>query len=49
LNVEVNAIRRRNIRSSTPDPETRLTVGDVVVLRGRQEDLEVADMFLMQG
>ena len=49
LNVEVNAIRRRNIRSSAPDPETRLTVGDVVVLRGRQEDLEVADMYLMQG
>ena len=49
LNVEVSAIRRRNIRSSAPDPETRLTVGDVVVLRGRQEDLEVADMYLMQG
>jgi CPA2 family monovalent cation:H+ antiporter-2 len=49
LNVEVSAIRRHNIRSSTPDPETRLTVGDVVVLRGRQEDLEVADMYLMQG
>ena len=49
LNVEVSAIRRRNIRSSTPDPETRLTEGDVVVLRGRQEDLEVADMYLMQG
>jgi len=49
LNVEVSAIRRRNIRSSTPDPETRLTVGDVVVLRGRQEDLEVADIYLMQG
>jgi uncharacterized protein with PhoU and TrkA domain len=49
LNVEVNAIRRRNIRSSTPDPETALTEGDVVVLRGRQEDLEVADMYLMQG
>jgi CPA2 family monovalent cation:H+ antiporter-2 len=49
LDVEVSAIRRHNIRSSTPDPETRLTVGDVVVLRGRQEDLEVADMYLMQG
>jgi len=49
LNVEVNAIRRRNIRSSTPDPETRLTEGDVVVLRGRQEGLEAVDMYLMQG
>ena len=49
LNVEVNAIRRRNIRSSTPDPDSTLIEGDVVVLRGRQEDLEVADMYLMQG
>jgi len=49
LNVEVNAIRRRHIRSSTPDPETRLTEGDVMVLRGRAEDLEAADMYLMQG
>ena len=49
LDVEVTAVRRRNIRSSAPDPETRLAEGDVVVLRGRQEDLAVADMFLMQG
>jgi CPA2 family monovalent cation:H+ antiporter-2 len=49
LNVEVNAIRRRNIRSSAPDPETRLTEGDVVVLRARQQDLEAVDMYLMQG
>jgi CPA2 family monovalent cation:H+ antiporter-2 len=49
LNVEVNAIRRRNIRSLTPDPETRLTEGDVVVLRGSQEALAAADIYLMQG
>jgi CPA2 family monovalent cation:H+ antiporter-2 len=49
LNVEVTAIRRHNIRSSTPDPETRLAEGDVVVLRGTQEDLALADSYLMQG
>jgi CPA2 family monovalent cation:H+ antiporter-2 len=49
MNVVVSAIRRRNIRNSTPDPETKLADGDVIVLRGRQEDLEVADMYLMQG
>ena len=49
LNVEVTAIRKRNIRSSRPDPETSLAEGDVLVLRGTQEDLAVADMFLMQG
>ena len=49
LNVEVMAIRRRNIRSSAPDPATQLAVGDVIVLRGQADDLEVADVFLMQG
>jgi CPA2 family monovalent cation:H+ antiporter-2 len=49
MNVEVTATRRRNVRSSTPDPETRLAEGDVIVLRGTQEALEAADMFLMQG
>ena len=45
LNVEVTPVRWRNIRSLTPDPETRLAEGDVVVVRGMQDDLEVADMY----
>jgi CPA2 family monovalent cation:H+ antiporter-2 len=49
FHVDVTAIRRRNIRDSFPDPETRLSEGDVIVLRGRQEDLIVAEMFLLQG
>ncbi len=49
VNVEVTATRRRNVRSSTPDPEIRLAEGDVIVLRGTQDALEAADMFLMQG
>jgi monovalent cation:H+ antiporter-2, CPA2 family len=49
FHVEVTAIRRRNIRSSSPDPDTRLTEGDVVVLRGAQDELALAEMFLLQG
>ncbi|MGH8677662.1 MAG: cation:proton antiporter regulatory subunit, partial [Burkholderiales bacterium] len=49
FHVEVTAIRRRNIRSSSPDPETRLAEGDVIVLRGKQEELALAEMFLLQG
>jgi CPA2 family monovalent cation:H+ antiporter-2 len=47
--VEVTAIRRRNIRSLAPTPDTRLAEGDVVVLRGRDSDLEWAEMILLQG
>ncbi len=47
--VEITAIRRRNIRSLDPTPETLLSEGDVVVLRGRESDLAVAEMLLLQG
>jgi CPA2 family monovalent cation:H+ antiporter-2 len=47
--VEVTAIRRRNIRSVAPTPETTLAEGDVVVLRGREQDLALAEMKLLQG
>jgi monovalent cation:H+ antiporter-2, CPA2 family len=49
IGVEVTAIRRRNIRSPHPDPETRLLEGDVVVLRGLEENLALAEALLMQG
>jgi CPA2 family monovalent cation:H+ antiporter-2 len=49
FHVDVTAVRQRNIRDSAPQPETRLSEGDVIVLRGRQEDLIVAEMFLLQG
>jgi len=49
LGVEVTAIRKRNIRRQDPEPETRLSEGDVVVLRGVEEDLLAAEMKLMQG
>jgi CPA2 family monovalent cation:H+ antiporter-2 len=49
FDVEVTAVRQRNIRDSAPQPQTRLSEGDVIVLRGRQEDLSAAEMFLLQG
>jgi CPA2 family monovalent cation:H+ antiporter-2 len=49
IGVAVTAIRRRNIRSPDPDPETRLLEGDVVVLRGVEENLARAEAILMQG
>jgi len=45
----VTAIRRRNVRTVTPDPETRVEEGDVVVLLGAPEDLAAGEMKLMQG
>ena len=49
MHVEVTALRRRNIRNSTPDPATELAEGDVVVLRGKPGDLADAEVYLMQG
>ena len=49
VGVEVTAIRRRNIRSPDPDPETRLLDGDVVVLRGLEETLALAENSLLRG
>ena len=47
--VEITAIRRRNIRSLAPTEDTVLAEGDVVVLRGRDSDLAMAEMRLLQG
>ncbi len=47
--VEVTAIRQRNIRSQFPEPQTRVQEGDVIVLRGVQESLALAEMFLLKG
>jgi CPA2 family monovalent cation:H+ antiporter-2 len=49
IGVTVTAIRRRNIRSPDPDSETRLLEGDVVVLRGLEEGLALAEAILLQG
>jgi len=49
LDVVVTAVRRRNIRSPDPAPETQLRDGDVVVLRGIEERLALAESRLLQG
>ncbi len=49
LAVEVTAVRRRSIRGLMPTGETRLEAGDVIVLRGTQDNLAAAEIKLLQG
>jgi CPA2 family monovalent cation:H+ antiporter-2 len=49
IGVEVTAVRRRGIRAEEPGPETRLVAGDVLVLLGRPDALEAAEIRLMKG
>ena len=47
LDCEVSAIRRRGIRALEPAPETRLEVGDVVVVLGSPEAVAAAEERLL--
>jgi CPA2 family monovalent cation:H+ antiporter-2 len=49
LNVDVTAVRRRNVRTVTPDAGTRIEEGDVLVLLGAEADLAAAEIKLLQG
>jgi CPA2 family monovalent cation:H+ antiporter-2 len=49
LGVEVTAVRRRGIRGADPSPEMRLQVGDVVVLRGVPDALDLAERRLLEA
>jgi CPA2 family monovalent cation:H+ antiporter-2 len=49
LNVEVTAVRRRNIRGVAPEAGTRIEEGDVLVLLGAPKDLVAAEISLIQG
>ncbi len=49
LEVEVTAVRRRNVRTVTPAPDTCIEEGDVLVLLGIEADLAAAEMKLLQG
>ena len=49
LNVEVTAVRRRNVRTVTPVAEIRIEEGDVLVLLGVEEDHAAAEIKLLQG
>jgi CPA2 family monovalent cation:H+ antiporter-2 len=49
LDVEVTAVRRHNVRTITPAPDTRVEEGDVLVLLGAAQDLAAAEIKLLQG
>jgi CPA2 family monovalent cation:H+ antiporter-2 len=46
IGAEVTAVRRRGIRGDDPSAELTLQAGDVLVLRGPQEALEMAELRL---
>ncbi len=48
IGVEVTAVRRRGIRGDDPSDDLVLQAGDVVVLRGVPESLELAEERLLQ-
>ena len=48
LGAEVTAVRRRGIRGADPSDDLVLRPGDVLVLRGPQEALELAEMRLSE-
>jgi len=47
--VEVTSVRRRNVRTAMPAPDSVLEEGDVLVLVGTEATLAAAEMKLMQG
>jgi CPA2 family monovalent cation:H+ antiporter-2 len=49
LNVEVNAVRRRNMHGAQPSEEMLLQAGDVLVLLGSPEALQAAELQLHKG
>jgi len=49
LGVEATALRRRRERQVRPTPAVQLEVGDVLVLRGLEEGLALAEAKLLQG
>jgi len=49
LNVEVNAVRRRNVHGAQPSEDMLLQSGDILVLLGLQEALQAAESLLHKG
>ena len=48
VGADVTAVRRRGIRGAEPSPDMVLQAGDVLVLRGRTEALELAEEQLLR-
>ena len=49
IGVEVKSLRRRGARAVSPEPNTVMQEGDVLVLLGVEQDLAAAEMKLLQG
>jgi len=49
LNVEVNAVRRRNVHGAQPSEAMLLQSGDILVLLGLPEALQAAESMLHNG
>jgi CPA2 family monovalent cation:H+ antiporter-2 len=49
LNVEVNAVRRRNVHGAQPSEDMLLQSGDILVLLGLPEQLTAAEELLQRG
>ncbi len=49
LNIEVRAVRRYNVHGAQPSEEMMLQAGDVLVLLGLPEALEIAEIRLHKG
>jgi len=49
LGIEVNAVRRHNLRGALPSEEMLLQAGDVLVLLGLPEALQEAEVRLHKG
>ncbi len=48
IGAEVTSVRRHGIRGADPSPDMRLQAGDIVVLRGVPDALELAEQRLLQ-
>jgi len=49
LDVEVNAVRRRNVHGAQPSEDLLLQAGDILVLLGTPDALQVAELQLHHG
>jgi len=49
VGVEVTAVRRHNVRTTTPASDMQIEEGDVVVLLGSEEAVAAAEIKLLQG
>jgi CPA2 family monovalent cation:H+ antiporter-2 len=47
--VQIKTLRRRNLKSQEPLPETILAEGDVLVLQGTPDNLALAERILLNG